>query len=274
MGSYQVAPVEEVIPKARDAALKALDIDENLGAALTSLALINETQDLDFKTAEDRFRRAIELEPNYATAHHWYAEFLGYQGRLDEALAEIALARKLDPRSIIMAADHAYILTWARRYDRAIEQFRAVLAVEPGFGRAIGGIIGAYAQEGRLSEALAEALRWQQIAPEEHWPWGAAAFLYGRLGEPEKARQALQKGEEVCRRHGQDVRAVRAVYLAGMGLKEEAIAFLQEQCKQAPQSLIGVKVEPGFDWLRDDPRFDEIVRCVYGDGVKPASSHD
>lgn len=81
MGAYQYAPVAEVIPRARDAALQALEIDENLGAALTSLALINASYDLDWKTAEDRFRRAIELEPNYATAHHWYAEYLGYEGR-------------------------------------------------------------------------------------------------------------------------------------------------------------------------------------------------
>jgi TolB-like protein/DNA-binding winged helix-turn-helix (wHTH) protein/Tfp pilus assembly protein PilF len=262
MGAYQYAPVAEVIPRARDAALQALEIDENLGAALTSLALINASYDLDWKTAEDRFRRAIELEPNYATAHHWYAEYLGYEGRFDEAFAEIALARKLDPRSIIMAVDHGYLLHYARRDDSAIEQFRAVLAVEPRFGRAIGGLIGSYVQQGRFSEALAEARRWQQF-DQGPWPWAAVCGIYARLGEREKSRQALQKTEEACRRLNQDSRGLRAGWLLGMGLEDEAIALMLEVCEEYPQGFITLKVEPGFDPLRDHPRFEELVRCVH-----------
>ena len=262
MGAYQYAPPEEMIPLAREAALKALDIDENLGPAITSLALINASYDLDWKTAEGRFRRAIELEPNYATAHHWYAEYLGYEARFDEAFAEIALARQLDPRSIIMAIDHAYLLHYARRYDSAIEQFRAVLAVEPHFPRAIGGIIGTYVQAGRLSEALAEVLRWQQFDPSPS-PWAAATLVYGRLGEREKAREALQKAEELCRRLQQDPGVPHSLYLLGLGRKEELIALLQETCRTHPQGLISLKVEPQYDLLRDDPRFGELLRCVH-----------
>jgi tetratricopeptide (TPR) repeat protein len=174
--------------------------------------------DLDWKTAGDRFRRAIELEPNYATAHHWYAEYLGSEGRFDEAFAEITLARKLDPRSIIMAVDHAYLLLYARRYDDAIEQFRAALAVEPRFGRAIGGIIGAYVQQGRFTEALAEAQRWQEL-DDGPWPWSALGAIYARLGEREKAQQALRKMEEACRRLNQDPRGLRWGWLLAMDRK-------------------------------------------------------
>jgi len=262
MGAYQYAPMEEVIPRARDAALQALEIDENLGPALTSLALINASYDLDWKTAEDRFRRAIELEPNYATAHHWYAEYLGYEGRFDEAFAEIALARKLDPHSIIMAIDQAYLLYYARRYDSAIEQFRAVLAAEPRFGRAIGGIIGAYLQQGRLSEALSEARRWQQFE-QGPWPWADEAHVYGRLGEKEKSEQALEKMEEASRILHLDPRGMRVFSYLGMGRKAEAMTLLQEACEEHPQELISAGVDPSLDPLRDDPRFSELVLCAH-----------
>jgi len=261
MGLYQYAPLAEAIPRAREAALKALEIDENLGAALTSLAQINLNYDLDWKTAGDRFRRAIELEPNYATAHHWYAEYLGSEGRFDEAFAEITLARKLDPRSIIMAVDHAYLLLYARRYDDAIEQFRAALAVEPRFGRAIGGIIGAYVQQGRFTEALAEAQRWQEL-DDGPWPWSALGAIYARLGEREKAQQALRKMEEACRRLNQDPRGLRWGWLLAMDRKDEAIALMLEVCEENPQAFIGLKIDPGYDPLRDHPRFEELVRCV------------
>jgi len=264
MGTWGFAPAEEVFPQARAAALKALDIDERLGAAHTSLALINEMYDLDWKTAEARFRRAIELEPNYATAHHWYAEYLGYLGRFDEAFAEINLARKLDPHSFIMATDHAYLLLYARRYDRAIEQFRAVLATHPYFGRAMGGLIGAYAYGGRFSEALAETQRWMQIDDRGPWPWAAAAHVYACRGDRARAQQALQKVEESCRRLEMDPDGLSVLTWIALGFKEEALAQMQKTCEQHPQALITLKVEPALDPLRDDPRFEELVRCAFG----------
>jgi tetratricopeptide (TPR) repeat protein len=243
MASYHYAPVDEAIPLARESALQALEIDENLGAALTSLALINETYDLDWKTAGDRFRRAIALEPNYATAHHWYAEYLGYQGRFDEAFAEMTLARALDPRSIIMAIDQGYLLYYARRYDGAIEQLRSVLAIEPDIPRAIGGLVGAYIQQGKLSEALTQTQRWQQIDAGP-FPWACAAHIYGRLGEREKAGHALLEVEERSERLHQDPHGVRALSLLGMGREEEAFAELQGLCKEHPQDLLTLRVDP------------------------------
>jgi TolB-like protein/DNA-binding winged helix-turn-helix (wHTH) protein/Tfp pilus assembly protein PilF len=262
MAAYRFAPVEDVIPRAREAALHALEIDENLGAAITSLALINASYDLDFKTAERRFRRAIELEPNYATAHHWYAEYLGYEGRFDEAFAEIGLARKLDPRSIIMAVDHAYLLNYARQFDSAIEQFRAALAVEPRFPRAIGGIVEAYTQRGRFQEALAEASRWREF-DSGPWPWASTGLIYGRQGDREKARQALQKLEEACRRQNEDPRGLRAYVLLGMGLHDQAMDLMLQICKEDRRSYKSLKVEPALDPLRNDPRFERLLHCVY-----------
>ena len=261
MATYGYAPERETFPKARAAALRALEVDDHLAAAHASLALINEMYDMDWPTAEGRFRKAIELEPNYATAHHWYAEFLGFQGRFDEAFAEIALARRLDPRSFIMAVDHGYILTCARQYDRAIEEFQAALAVEPRFPRALGGLIGVYVNQGRLAEALEETRRWRRFDT-SIWPWLAEAHILGRLGEMEKAEEALRHVEEAARRQNLDLAGPRGFVYSGMRRKEETLAMIRETCEKTPWRLIGIRVEPVYDWLRDDPRFQEMVRCA------------
>jgi Tfp pilus assembly protein PilF len=109
--SIGFAPRREFVPKARAAALKALQIDETLAEAHTSLAVIAQNYDWDWRTAEKEYRRALQLDPDYATAHQWYAECLGFPGRFDEAFVESESARKLDPLSLIIAADNAALLT-------------------------------------------------------------------------------------------------------------------------------------------------------------------
>jgi TolB-like protein/DNA-binding winged helix-turn-helix (wHTH) protein/Tfp pilus assembly protein PilF len=261
MSTWFYAPAQEAVPKARAAALKALEIDPNLAAALPSLALINEFFDLDWSTAEARFKRAIELDPNYATAHHWYSELLAYQGRFDEALEESAIAGKLDPRSLIIAVDRAYILGYARQYDQALDQFRSVMAVDPEFPRTMG-IIGAYFSLSRYDEAMREARRWQNI-DSGPFPLVGMARIYVRLGQMGKARKALAEAEQAARRVNMDPVGLRIPVYIGMGMKEEAMVLLQEICKKNPSSLITVKVEPSLDPLRGDPRFDDLVRCVH-----------
>ena len=157
MSSWSFVPQTEAIPKARAAALRALQLDDSLAEAHTSLALIAENYDYDWQTAEKEYRRAIQLDPQYATAHQWYAECLSFQGRFPEALEESERARQLDPLSLIIATDHAVILYFARQYDRAIEQFRAVLAMEPNFARAHM-VVYPYVEKGMFPEALAEAV--------------------------------------------------------------------------------------------------------------------
>ena len=123
------------MPKARAAAQRAVELDGNLAEAHTALALIVQNYDWDWKTAEQEFRRAIELNPNYATAHHWYAEHLTWLGRFEEALRESERARQLDPLSLIIAADNGATLYYSRQYDQAIAKFRAVRELDPTFPR-------------------------------------------------------------------------------------------------------------------------------------------
>jgi Tfp pilus assembly protein PilF len=121
------------MPRARAAARRALEIDEAVPKAHTALGFIAENYDWDWPTAEREYRRAIQLNPNDATAHHWYAECLALQGRFDEAFPEMERARQLDPLSLIIAADNGAILLFSRQYDRAIDQFRALREMEPNF---------------------------------------------------------------------------------------------------------------------------------------------
>src|SRR5260370_7968230 len=150
------------MPKARAAALRALQMDASLAEAHSSLALIAELYDWDWQTAEKEFRRAIELDPNYATAHHWYAEYLGNQGRFDEAFAESERARRLDPLSLIIAADNGAILYFSRQYDPAIEKFRALLDMEPNFPRAHM-VDSAYVQKAMYTDALADIEKCRRV---------------------------------------------------------------------------------------------------------------
>lgn len=134
---------------------RAVELDDRLAEAHTSLALVTENYAYDWQTAEKEYRRAIQLNPSYATAHQWYAECLSFEGRFKEALAESERARQLDPLSLIIQTDHGAILYFSRQYDRAIEQLRAVLQMEPDFERAYMLIIAAYVQEARYDDALA-----------------------------------------------------------------------------------------------------------------------
>ena len=162
MSAYYVAAPGEIIPKARAAALKALELNEDLADAHVSLGLIAQNYDWDWQTSEREFQRAIALDPNYATAHHWYAEHLALLGRFDEAFTEMQRARQLDPLSFIMQLDDAVFLYYSRQYGRAIEQFRAVLTSEPDFARAHL-ICYAYVQQGRFAEALADIESWRRV---------------------------------------------------------------------------------------------------------------
>jgi TolB-like protein/DNA-binding winged helix-turn-helix (wHTH) protein/lipoprotein NlpI len=261
MGTYRYAPPAEVFPKAREAALKALQIDPTLAAAQTSLALINEQYDWDWQTAGDRFRAAIELDPNYATAHHWYAEYLAYMGRFDEALTEIGRARRLDPRSLIMETDEAVIRYFARDYEHAIELFRSVLATEPNFPRA-NLIVSAYAQTGRFEEALADLREWQRLDPGP-WPAAWTAYVHGRRDDTREALEAVRQVEGFRTDIEYDLLAPSIIAYVGAGLKEKAVASLQEACKEHSSLMVALKVDPLFDPLREDPRYEDLLRCVH-----------
>ncbi|MGH9732504.1 MAG: tetratricopeptide repeat protein, partial [Candidatus Acidiferrales bacterium] len=259
--SYNLYPDENLISKARAAALRALQINENLTEAHTALALIAENYDWDWQTAGKEFRRAIELDPNYPTAHHWYAECLAWQGRFDEALAESERARQLDPLSLIISADRGAILFYSRQYDRAIDQLRAVLDMEPDFLHARGILIDVYIQKGQFAQALADIEK-QRRLDDSPGIWIMKSYVYGRAGQWAQARRALAKFEQLDR-HGQlDPAVMHVIAYAGMADKEKLFKALQQAYLERSNSLTALKVDPMYDPFRADPRFQTLLRRV------------
>jgi TolB-like protein/DNA-binding winged helix-turn-helix (wHTH) protein/Flp pilus assembly protein TadD len=254
MAGYSDVPPKEFMPKARAAALRAVELDDTLAEAHVSLAVIAQDYDWDWPTVEKEYRRAIELNPNYPTAHQWYAESLALQGRFDEAFVEIERARQLDPLSLIIGSDYAVILYFSRQYDRAIEQFRSVLDREPGFPRAHM-VAYAYVEKGMYAEALADIQNWRRLGagPQSM----LLAYVSGRAGQQVEAKQALR---DLQLRPGEKSYAYSiAVAYLGIGDKEKAITWLQKSYTQRTITT-ALRVDPTFDPLRSDPRFQELLR--------------
>ena len=207
------------------------------------------------------FRRAIELNPNYATAHHWYAEYLMWLGRLDEALQESARARQLDPLSLIIAADRGAILYYSRQYDRAIEQLKEVLAVDPHFGRA-NVIYGAYLRKGMFSEALADSDKDLNHCAADPWICGWLAYVYGIEGRPAQARPALEELERLDRTQYVHPDPVFTAYIA-LGRTDDAFRYLEKAYSERSNVLVTLRIDPVFDPLRGDPRFHDLLLAVH-----------
>ena len=260
MGGYSGSPQIEFIPKARAAVQRALELDDRLPEAHTALAVIAQNYDWDWATAEKEYRRAIQLNPNYATGHHWYAECLALQGRFGEAFPEIESARQLDPLSLIIAADYGAILYFSRQYDRAIEQFRGVLDMEPNFPRAHM-LVWAYMQKGLFADALTDAEEWRVRDDSQPWNWAMIAYASGRSGDQGRAKLALERLEQLGKHRTLDSLSFAVAYI-GVGNNDEAFAWLEKAYAEHSSSLTALKVDPTYDPLRSDPRFQELVRRV------------
>ena len=255
MSGYGLGPPDELMPKARAAALKAIELDANLAEAHASWAVISQNYDWDWQTAEEQYRLAIRLDPNYATAHQWYAECLALQGQFPQAMNEIDTARRLDSASLIIAADRGAILYFAREYELAIEQFQAVLTVEPYMPRAFM-ISWAYLEQGKPNEAKTEKQKWERIgnAP---WAWVFEAGVAARNRDMAAAKAAVQKVQEFSKPESDPIPLLQ-VY-ATVGDKDKAFEYLDLAFRRHANSLNALKVDPVYDPLRDDPRFNAYL---------------
>jgi TolB-like protein/DNA-binding winged helix-turn-helix (wHTH) protein/Flp pilus assembly protein TadD len=259
LSAYSGQPGSEFMPKARAAAMKALEIDASSSEAHTALALIIQNHDWDWQTSEKEFRRAIELNPNDATAHHWYAEHLMWRGRFDEALEQSGRARQLDPLSLIIAADNGAILYFSRKYDAAIEKWRSVQDMDPVFMRAHL-IEGAYVEKRMFTEALADNEKVRPtISDAAYWSW--RAYILGRAGQMTEAHSAIHQLLETEKSSAVDPIAFAQSY-AGTGDKDQALAWLEKAYARRSNGLTSLKVDPAYDLMRGDQRFEDLLRRV------------
>ena len=236
--------------------MRALEIDGELAEAHACLAYAKLQFYWDFAGAEQEFLRAIELKPNYATAHHWYAGFLSAMGRSEEAIREIKIAQDLDPLSLIIQANVGMIEYFARQYDRAIEQERKVLDADPSFVQARRKLAYALEAQGSAQEALAEWLtvEQQQGANEKT----LAAFKQASATSGLRGYW-LQAAEIERKQPWHRPRSVSAYY-ARLGDHDQAFAWLDRAYEQRAAWLVFTKVDPVYDNLRTDPRFPAFLQ--------------
>lgn len=258
VSGYAGVPPKDFLQKADAAARRAVALDPNLAEAHVAMAVVAQDCDWDWATAEREYRRAIELNPNYATAHHWYGEYLALMGRFDESRAQMEHARQLDPLSLIITADTAIALYYARDYPAAIQQFRAVIDLEPTFPRTAQ-LSFAYLQTGRDADSVAWTEKLKQPSDTGPWYWATAAYVDAHIGKMNDARVALHNLIRMNDRQQIDPLYISIAYV-GLDEKDQSIAWLQKAEAAHSVSLNSLKVEPLFDPLRTDPRFQHILR--------------
>ncbi len=254
-------PSKEAFPKAKAAALKALELDSSLAEAHTALALVKVSYEWDWAGAEREFKRAIELNPGYADGRYFYAfVYLSEMGRHDEAIAEMKQALETDPLSLIINANLGQIYYHARRYDQAIEQGRKTLEIAPDFVVAHANLIDVYEQKGMYPEAIAALKTLGEQGQQEAALLEAAYRAAGARGYWQKrldlSLDRLKRGEYV------KPTTIPRIYV-GLGDKERAFEWLEKAYADRDSELVELRAEPGYDPLRADPRFRDLLRRMH-----------
>ncbi len=257
---YSVMPPKEAYPKAKTAAMKALQIDESLAEAHTSLNYALWNYDWDWAGAERETKRSLELNPNYATTHHWYALFLAVMGRNEEAVREVKRALEIDSLSLVINTKLGIVYYYGRRYDLAIDQLRKTIELDPRFPLAHLYLGLCYEQLGKFQEAIAEFQRDSQL---DENPWGSASLIhaYGRSGRRLEAQKELEKLLEAAKTKFVSPYFLATAY-AGLGDKDKAFEWLETAYRERADWLAYLKVDPEMDRLRPDPRFQDLLRRV------------
>jgi TolB-like protein/Tfp pilus assembly protein PilF len=256
--SYDVAPAVDSMPQAKAAAQRALAIDDSLAEAHTALAFYLSNYEWDRTGSENEYRRAIELSPNYATAHHWLGSDLSNLKRFDESIAEMKRAEELDPLSPIIGTNLGDMLVLARRYDEAIAQFKRVLLRNPNFEYGHLALSRAYGSKEMYPEAIAEARR----ALELNYGSSTKGYLglwLVRSGKREEALKLLNDLKEEAKQNYVQGDTIALIYL-GLGDKAEALNWLEKHMATRAETANAYGVSPQLDELRDEPRFKAMLK--------------
>ena len=258
---YGFVPPNEAFPKAKEAALKALEIDDTLAEAHASLALIKTAYDWDWPGAERESQRAIELNPSYSSAHYWFGMALIITGRLEQANAELKRALELDPLSLIANRTLGEALFVARQYDQAIEQQRKTLELDPNFIRAHLDVGVAYLQESKYNEGIAEFEKELAISPSYTEALSWLGYAYAVAGRRAEAQKVLHQLTEFGKERFVPAPRIARIY-AGLGERDKAIEWLEKGYRERSTggAFANIKVDPAYDPLRSDPRFADLLR--------------
>ncbi len=258
---YSGRPAGEYLPKAKDAANKALKLDGTLAEAHAVLGLIRQQYEYDWEGAEREYKRAIELNPNYPTAYHWYRLCLTSQGRFDEALVEIERAQALDPLSMVINTNLALSYKYLRQYDRAIDQGKKILEFDPNFPlvRTILGFI--YAEQVKYDDAIAEFQKVRVLAPNDPSGISGLGYTYARAGRKDDALQMLDRLIELSKQNYSMAVQIAQIF-AGLGEKDTAFEWLNRGHDERNRWMEDLKVSFVWENLRSDPRYHELLKKI------------
>jgi serine/threonine protein kinase len=258
LGDAGYLPPSEAWPKAKTAAMQALNIDDSLAEAHTSLGLVKEHFEWDWAGAEKEFKRAIELNPNLATAHHWYGDYLTNMGRFDEGIGETKKAQELDPLSLIINTTMGWQFYVAGRNDNAVEQLRKVLDIDPKFSPARRILEEVYAHMGKHKEAVAEREKALSLSG---GPELAASIEedFTKSGYKGVLQSWLEGLTELSKHSYVSSYSIAESYMR-MDQKQKAFEWLEKAYEEHDSGLVSLAVEPMFENIRADPRFKEIIR--------------
>jgi len=262
LAEHSLLPPKDAFPRAKAAVIKALEIEETLVEAHTSLAFIKTLNDWDWMGAEKEFKQAIEFNPGYATAHQWYAEHLTMMGQYAEAIAELKRAQELDPLSLIIGVALAVTLfCGARRYDRVIEECQKVLEMDPNFGGALN-VLGMVYRERAMYEEAIEAFQKARTFDEGNtWVMAELGHAYAASGNRSEAQKVLNELQQLSKRRYVPPDNIALVYL-GLGKKDLMFEYLEKAYEDRSVGLSWLKADPIFDSLRSDPRFTALLKRI------------
>ena len=257
---YKDVPSSQVLPEAEAAAVKALQLDDNLAFAHAVLGQIRAYR-LEWPGVLDEFKRAIELNPGEANSHHWYALALASAGRSDEAISEMKLAQELDPRSLIINANLSWVYYLAGKYEEAVAQAQKTVAMDPSFAVAHGYLGQAYLAKGEYANALQELQRALALSGNETSFKAELGNAYAVAGKKPEALGILHELLQMASRQYVSPLSIALVYV-GLDEKDEAFQWMEKAYDERSVRLINIAVHPGFASLHSDPRFAALVQRI------------
>jgi len=260
VSGYGYMSPDVAIPKARTAAQRAVALMPHLAEPHASLALLAENIDWDWPLAEREYLTAIAADPNYATAHHWYGEYLSLLGRFDEALVEIGKARALDPLSLSIRRDLGFAYFYAQQYERAIDEEQQALEIDPTFDLARGVLATVYLTQGRFAETEVE-LNKLRLPDDGSMMISAWGQVFAREGRRDEALDAIARLNEIAKHEFVSPMQIAWVHLA-LGQNEQALDCIERAVKIHDAPLTSLKVAPNYDPIRQHPRFLAALRQV------------
>ena len=256
--NYDVAAAKDSMPQAKAAALRALELDDTLAEAHTALGWYLFTFDYDWAGGERELRRAIELNPKYATAHQWLGELLAQTKRFDESEIEMRRAVEADPLSPIVRLNIGVKHFFARSYDEAIREFERTASLYPDFALATGGVCWSYYAKGSFDQAIPKCRQTFQLAPDA-FNKGFLSLVLGRAGQREEAKKLLNELRNESLRRDVPSMALAIAHI-GLNEKEEALRMLEKEVDERGYWASTFAVTPEVDELRSEPRFKALIK--------------